>query len=108
MRPVIVESLKVVDVADTCCPTIGARPVSKAIKKASTGEDGKQYFIPLYNYAWGVFYRKTVFQQHGYQRWLLYQPADRFWTFQAVEAGLYALLALVLLAASVRIVRRVS
>ena len=31
-----VESLNVVDVADTCWPTIGASPVSKAIRKAST------------------------------------------------------------------------
>lgn len=40
---------------------------SQAIKDASTGDDGKQYFVPLLNYAWGVFYRKSVFQQHGYQ-----------------------------------------
>ncbi|WP_279582817.1 ABC transporter substrate-binding protein [Fodinicola feengrottensis] len=40
---------------------------SSAMKKASTGEDGKQYFIPLDNYAWAVFYRKSVFQQHGYE-----------------------------------------
>ncbi|WP_163508685.1 ABC transporter substrate-binding protein [Fodinicola acaciae] len=40
---------------------------SDAMKKASTGEDGKQYFIPLDNYAWAIFYRKSVFQQHGYQ-----------------------------------------
>ena len=30
-----------------------------AFKKASTGDDGKQYFVPLYNYPWAVFYRKA-------------------------------------------------
>jgi multiple sugar transport system substrate-binding protein len=40
---------------------------SPAMKKASTGDDGKQYFIPLDNYAWAIFYRKSVFTQHGYQ-----------------------------------------
>jgi multiple sugar transport system substrate-binding protein len=29
--------------------------MSDAFKKASTGEDGKQYFIPVYNYPWAVF-----------------------------------------------------
>ncbi|GAA3450930.1 extracellular solute-binding protein [Dactylosporangium matsuzakiense] len=39
---------------------------SEALKAASTGEDGKQYFLPFYNYPWGVFYRKSVWQQKGY------------------------------------------
>jgi multiple sugar transport system substrate-binding protein len=39
---------------------------SEAMKKASTGLDGKQYFIPFYNYPWAVFYRKSVFAAHGY------------------------------------------
>ena len=38
-----------------------------ALKAASTGADGKQYFVPLYYYPWAVFYRKSVWQQHGYQ-----------------------------------------
>jgi multiple sugar transport system substrate-binding protein len=37
-----------------------------ALKAASTGDDGKQYFVPLYYYQWAVFYRKSVWQQHGY------------------------------------------
>ena len=36
MRAVTVGSAKVVEVADTCWPTMGARPVSKAIRNAST------------------------------------------------------------------------
>ena len=39
---------------------------SDALKAASTGEDGKQYFLPFYNYPWGVFYRKSVFEKNGY------------------------------------------
>ncbi|WP_433209434.1 ABC transporter substrate-binding protein [Dactylosporangium sp. CS-047395] len=39
---------------------------SDALKAASTGADGKQYFLPFYNYPWGVFYRKSVWQQKGY------------------------------------------
>src|SRR6201991_5067133 len=39
---------------------------SDALKKASTGLDGKQYFIPFYFYPWAVFYRKSVFEQNGY------------------------------------------
>jgi multiple sugar transport system substrate-binding protein len=38
-----------------------------AIKTASTGDDGKQYFVPLYNYPWAVHYRKSVFAAKGYQ-----------------------------------------
>jgi multiple sugar transport system substrate-binding protein len=38
-----------------------------ALKKASTGEDGKKYFVPNYNYPWGFFYRKSVWQEKGYQ-----------------------------------------
>ncbi|MFI5684063.1 ABC transporter substrate-binding protein [Streptomyces sp. NPDC051636] len=38
-----------------------------AMKKLSRGEDGKYYFVPLYTYPWAVFYRKSVFRQHGYE-----------------------------------------
>jgi multiple sugar transport system substrate-binding protein len=37
-----------------------------ALKKASTGDDGKQYFVPNYNYPWGFFYRKSVWAEKGY------------------------------------------
>jgi multiple sugar transport system substrate-binding protein len=40
---------------------------SDAFKVGSTGDDGKQYFIPIYNYPWAVFYRKSVFQAKNYQ-----------------------------------------
>jgi multiple sugar transport system substrate-binding protein len=40
---------------------------SDAFAKASTGDDGKKYFVPLYNYPWAFFYRKDLWQQKGYQ-----------------------------------------
>src|SRR4029079_9423798 len=38
-----------------------------ALKTASTGDDGKQYFVPLDNYPWAIFYRKSLFAAKGYQ-----------------------------------------
>jgi multiple sugar transport system substrate-binding protein len=40
---------------------------TEPLKAASTGTDGQQYFVPFYYYPWAVFYRKSVFEQHGYQ-----------------------------------------
>src|SRR4051812_10366903 len=40
---------------------------SDALKNASTGLDGKQYFVPFYYYPWAVFYRKSVFEKNGYE-----------------------------------------
>jgi multiple sugar transport system substrate-binding protein len=40
---------------------------SDAFKNASKGDDGHYYFVPLYNYPWAVFYRKSVFASKGYQ-----------------------------------------
>jgi multiple sugar transport system substrate-binding protein len=39
---------------------------SEAFKASSTGDDGKQYFVPFYNYPWVVIYRKSVFKDKGY------------------------------------------
>jgi multiple sugar transport system substrate-binding protein len=39
---------------------------SPAMQAASKGLDGHFYFVPIYNYPWAVFYRKSVFKQHGY------------------------------------------
>ena len=44
---------------------IGAN-YSDAMKKASTGPDGKMYFVPNYNYPWGFFYRKSFWAEKGY------------------------------------------
>jgi multiple sugar transport system substrate-binding protein len=45
--------------------TVGSN-YSEAFKVGSTGDDGKQYFIPIYNYPWAVFYRPSLFQEKGY------------------------------------------
>jgi multiple sugar transport system substrate-binding protein len=38
----------------------------EAFKVGSTGDDGKQYFVPIYLYPWAVFYRKSVFKDNGW------------------------------------------
>ncbi len=38
-----------------------------ALAKASTASDGKKYFVPFSQYPWGVFYRKSLFAERGYQ-----------------------------------------
>ena len=38
-----------------------------AFKAASTGADGKQYFVPFTYYPWAVFYRKSLWQEKGYE-----------------------------------------
>ena len=43
----------------------GLSGFSDAFKDASTGDDGKQYFVPIYNYPWALFYRKCVFAEQG-------------------------------------------
>lgn len=39
---------------------------SEAQKKASTGDDGKQYLVPTTYYPWAMHYRKSVWDKHGY------------------------------------------
>ncbi len=38
---------------------------NESFKGASTGNDGKQYFVPFYYYPWALFYRKSVFKELG-------------------------------------------
>jgi multiple sugar transport system substrate-binding protein len=39
---------------------------SEAFKSASTGDDNKKYFVPIYNYPWVVIYRKALWTSKGY------------------------------------------
>ncbi|WP_180687202.1 ABC transporter substrate-binding protein [Streptomyces gossypiisoli] len=39
----------------------------EAMKALSKGEDGKYYLVPLYTYPWAVFYRRSVFEEKGYE-----------------------------------------
>ncbi len=40
---------------------------TEGFKAASTGDDGKQYFVPATYYPWAVFYRPSVFKANGYE-----------------------------------------
>ena len=51
------------DISDVWAKLDAASPTR--FKTASTGDDGKQYFVPIYNYPWAVFYRKSVFAAAG-------------------------------------------
>jgi len=44
----------------------GLTGFTDAFKTASTGDDGKQYFVPISYYPWAVFYRKSVWAKYGY------------------------------------------
>jgi hypothetical protein len=44
--------------------------------------------------------------QHGYMQWTRYQPASRFWPFQWIESGWLLALSVLLIAATVWMVRR--
>jgi multiple sugar transport system substrate-binding protein len=41
--------------------------MSAGFKKASTGEDGKLYFVPFTYYCWGIHYRKSLFADKGWK-----------------------------------------
>jgi hypothetical protein len=44
--------------------------------------------------------------QHGFAQWTRYQPASRFWPFQWIEAGWLLALSVLLIAATIWLVRR--
>ncbi|PZS03260.1 MAG: transporter [Pseudonocardiales bacterium] len=44
--------------------------------------------------------------QHGIANYVQYQPANRYWPFQLIEAGIFLALAVMLLAAAVWVVRK--
>jgi hypothetical protein len=48
----------------------------------------------------------TYMSQLGYRRVVSFQPDERFWTFQAIEAGIFVLLALIALGAALWLVKR--
>ena len=44
--------------------------------------------------------------QHGYTLWTSYQPGSRFWPFQWIEGGWLLALSVLLIAATIWLVRR--
>ncbi|MFC4942069.1 carbohydrate ABC transporter substrate-binding protein [Pseudonocardia sp. GCM10023141] len=51
------------DISDVWSGISGA---TDALKKQSTGADGKQYFVPFDYYPWAVYYRPSLFAAKGY------------------------------------------
>ena len=41
--------------------------VGAGFKVASTGDDGKMYFVPTSYYCWGIHYRKSLFEENGWK-----------------------------------------
>ena len=54
----------VADISDVWADSAG---ISDSFKQASTGDDGKQYFVPVDYYPWAVFYRKCSSSENGYE-----------------------------------------
>ena len=40
--------------------------LTEGFKNASTGDDGKQYFVPWNYYSWGIYYRPSIFEANGW------------------------------------------
>lgn len=69
--------------------------------------DDAQYFDVVYKSALAAGADVPDYvHSHGMHYWSTYQPADRYWTFQAIEAVGYAGLTLLLLSLVIRRVRR--
>jgi hypothetical protein len=45
-------------------------------------------------------------QSAGFRQFVSYQPADRYWIFQGIEAGIFVALAAALLAVTFYVIRR--
>jgi hypothetical protein len=83
--------------------TRGGRPVSEsALGQVLQG-------APQFVGKGGVPQSSSVTQyltQHGYTLWTAYQPASRFWPFQWIEGGWLLALSVLLIAATIWLVRR--
>jgi hypothetical protein len=44
----------------------------------------------------------------GAYNWQLYQPGSRYWLFQSIETGIFAVLAVLLLYLAIRRIRRIA
>jgi multiple sugar transport system substrate-binding protein len=65
------------DISDVWSKVSG---MSAGLKAASTGDDGKQYFVPFTTYPWAVFYRPSIFKAKGYT---VPKTMDEFYTLSA-------------------------
>jgi ABC-type transport system involved in multi-copper enzyme maturation permease subunit len=101
-------------------PNIGAPDF--IVSRWYTGSDGKPVSMSVINQVLQTYHPQakqigpTTFQgvinpvnwlaQHGYTQWTSYQPPSRFWPFQLIEGGWLLVLSLLLIAATVWLVRR--
>ena len=69
---------------------------------------GSQLVSALSRYCPGNFNGSPAqcLSRHGYTQWSSYQPGSRFWPFQWIEGGWLLALSVLLIAASVWLVRR--
>jgi hypothetical protein len=49
---------------------------------------------------------RSCMSAHGFRSFITYQPADRYWAFQGIETGIFALLAVALIAVTAIVVLR--
>ena len=83
--------------------TKGGKFAFAGVQKSGTNAGIEQYWCPHASPS------ETLGQclaQHGYTQWTSYQPATRFWPFQWIEAGWLVALSVLLIAATVWLVRR--
>ena len=84
--------------------TKGGQPVSQSVLGQVLQEGGPQVAgkggVPNALSSW------QYLVQHGYTRWTSYQPVSRFWPFQWIEGGWLLALSLLLIAATIWLVRR--
>jgi hypothetical protein len=89
--------------------TRAGKPVSLTTLNQALHPDGVTAITPTQFQAFGVGAGIDPVQyltHHGFTQWTTYQPASRFWPFQSIEGGWLLALSLVLLTATVWLVRR--
>jgi hypothetical protein len=86
---------------------------SLVLSNATLGPDGHNYTVGLgiqqvppacRGYGQQAARFNSCLASHGFHTQILYQPASRFWTFQAIEASIFIVLAAALIAVAYRLV----
>jgi hypothetical protein len=83
--------------------TKGGKPVSQSV--LSQVLQGGPQLAPKGGVPQGLTVTQYL-NQHGYTQWTSYQPVSRFWPFQWIEGGWLLALSVLLIAATVWLVRR--
>ena len=87
-----------------------AQPVHDATRSWTRSSRGNIPAVPsdqvhLYKQS-ALLNAEQYLTQHGYTYWTRYQPGSRFWPFQWIEGGWLLALSVLLIAATVWLVRR--